>query len=262
MKGFKKFSILLILFLTTTYSYSNNHYKYIEIKIENGWCVLNLKDAVSFNEEEFKINEAIISEIIFGLENESQKIVCINLSNKNIDADIINLLTEGFKKILKRKLIRLELDLSKNKIDYNALKILFKALSSYELSYRFKLEEINLSNNQISGFLNDPESIEVLIEFLESRNHLEILNLGGNYNVITAEALFILFKGIMINRINLGILVLTHEKNDNEQTRKERSISRKKVKKIRKEFLSKVSIGEIENAKKFIERIILEDSPQ
>jgi len=66
----------------------------------------------------------------------------------------------------------------------------------------------------------------------------------------------------MINRINLGILVLTHEKNDNEQTRKERSISRKKVKKIRKEFLSKVSIGEIENAKKFIERIILEDSPQ
>jgi len=195
MQILKNFSTLL-LFLPIANVHSN--YEYIEINAHNEYRhrILKLKNGVFFDDRDIEKNKTIISEIFIGLENTNLIIESINLSNKNIGQDVIKLLINRLEKEIKTGLLAVELDLSYNKIDYNALKYFFQILSSTKLFRKFELEIINLSYNNISSFFEEHDSIEILSNFIKSQEYLRILDLCGNDNQIAAKIFFNLFEKI------------------------------------------------------------------
>src|SRR6185503_416411 len=104
----KKFYRLLLFFIPITYVHGN--YQYIMINDD----ILKLKDEVTFEDQNFNQNQKIISEIIEALK--VGNVNTINLCNKNIGTNVINLFTgqlEGYPENFHQKII----DLSRNQID-------------------------------------------------------------------------------------------------------------------------------------------------
>jgi len=191
----KEFFNLLSFLLT---SYLHGDYKYIEIKVERRnireGTVLRLKDEVFFDHEDLEKNKSIISEIMIGLNRSSPDV--ISLCNKSIDENVIDLLIEALKKGLIKKLKCVEVDLSQNKIDYNTLNKFFNVRSTPNVLDKLNLQYINLSKNEISGFLNKPESINTLKEFLENQRTLKVLDLSENINEIKKSGIKKLFESL------------------------------------------------------------------
>ena len=147
MQRLKKFSILLLSFLPITYAYG---YEYIEIQVDNSqWSCLQLKKWIQFDNEDVNKNQAIISEIIIALESEDPIILIINLFNGNVGANIIDLFIQGLKENFQGKILRIGVNLLRNKIDYDTLKKFLNALSTEELYKKFALEGLNLLSNEI-----------------------------------------------------------------------------------------------------------------
>jgi len=103
------------------------------------------------------------------------------------------LFIQGLKENFQGKILRIGVNLLRNKIDYDTLKKFLNALSTEELYKKFALEGLNLLSNEIGEFLNNTESFEILEKFLKTQKRLKDLKLKCNFNYVTAETLCKLF---------------------------------------------------------------------
>jgi len=261
MQRLKKFSILLLSFLPITYVYG---YDYIEIKtitFQNyTGSILQLKKGLKFDDGNSDNNQAIISEIMKSLQSEDQKIDVINLFNKKVGKEVLNLFIQGLKNIPEKNYrdeISIEMNLSTNNIDYDTLKFFFNALSTKEVYMKFKLEALNLSSNRIRGFLDTPGSCEMIHNLLICHPCLKYLNLKGNFNFVTATGLSKLYKELksVIASAQMKNFDFIIDLTDSSQKAKEKDI----IQSILNEFLSiqeeKVSKDAREDAEEFFKKV-------
>src|SRR5689334_22363155 len=132
--------------------------------------MLQIKKEFPFDDGDSEKNRAIISEIITGLKISGSEIDIIQLVNRNVGAEVLNLFIQGLKENFQENIYTGEMNLSKNNIDYDTLIKFLNALSTEEVYTKFRLKALSFSNNQIRGFLdldNHPESFEILKNFLK-----------------------------------------------------------------------------------------------